>query len=369
MPKPIVQYLAALAALFLVQYGCAQDTVAWKKAYWAITENSDFPIFQSPENDTVALKVNWHLQSTLLHKLITPETTNPFDALDHGSTFLNYRVLRNDGRVLSVSFTMEGCGAYCENYSLTYSFNSISGELIQARDLFTKEGYRKAKFLIAEERKQLLKQAIQQKKNELKNAAADSAEADQPETTSSILTDQLDLYEECIGWRDSSTVNGNEFSLTDSSMWFIEGRCSNHAMRAIDELDEFRNELIIIHYSEFLNDYGEYIFGLSEKYFSGTTRFRMYTGSIGDQYPILFFENRTNGYPSYTYCYKKYGVLIELQNEESEDLLKLIETNHEDTQTGRFYLTPKLRGFSGSYLNASGTEMSFDVIEMQGDKP
>lgn len=356
--------LTAFAGLLLAHCLSAQDAAAWKKEYWIITQHSGFPIFQTPEKDSVSLKLNYFIQSSLLNKLISGESSDPFDALDSASTFLNYQVLRNDARILSVRFTMEGCGAYCENYSLTYTFNSSNGELIQIRDVFTREGYKKAKRLIAEKRKKILRETIEHKKTEIEKASADSAVADSSNSAAMILRDQLDLYEECLGWRDSTTVNGNDFSISDSSVWFVEGRCANHAMRAIDELDEFHNEIRIAYHPELLSDYGKYIFGLSEKYSPRPRRFKIYSGDIAAQYPILFFENSTSGNTVYTYCYKKYGQIIELQVQASQGHLNLIETDGQNIEKGKFHLKRTTNGFKGSYFNASGTEMSFNVSEL-----
>jgi hypothetical protein len=334
--------------------------------YWSVTENNEFPIFNKVAGENVSFKINAFLQLTLLNKLITPETSDPFEALEQGTSFLNYQVLRNDARVLSLRFAFEGCGAYCENYDLYFSFNSESGEVITVRDIFTEEGYNSAKWKIAEERKSLLQKEINRAKEQI-GPTADSTGARQQrnEEISTTLADQITLYEDCLERRDSGDVDTDSFYLSDSSVWFIGERCSNHAMRAIDDLDQFEDELKLVWLESRLNRYGKYLFGLGSKKNGNIERFKIYSGTIAGKYPIWFFVNTTGPETLFAYCYQKYGVIIELRNNGDSQPMALTEISPEGDEIGKINISKSGGGYSGKYINTSGEELNFKVTPLR----
>lgn len=57
-----------------------------------------------------------------------------------GTESQQFTVSRNDGRLLTIAFDSEGCGAYCENYSTYYSFDLQDGTVLTAANLFTPAG-------------------------------------------------------------------------------------------------------------------------------------------------------------------------------------------------------------------------------------
>lgn len=133
----------------------------------------------------------------------------------------DYTVLRNDGRLLVLEFSAEGCGSYCENFTEQMAFDARNGKLLENAALFTEAGlktltrhYNGAR---AARGRVLIAHAIREK----------SAEAD-----------ELDMYRRCI--RDWT----GEFSsmpvpeLVGKNEWQLRGgHCSPHAARPWGLLD------------------------------------------------------------------------------------------------------------------------------------
>ena len=321
-------------------------------AHWKITEQSGFPVFTS-SSPIASEKVNALLQWKCLHKLIGPAGTDVFAKVDEWHTFSGYDVLRNDDRALSVRITWEGCGAYCENYDEYYSFSS-SGNLIEGNDLFLASGLGKLRSGVSETRNTLLKDQIGTIKKEI---AESSSGGDEDRAM------QLEMYEWCLQSRDASYVNENRFYLKGASLWLVEDRCSNHAMQALDDLDQFHLEVTADEFGDVLSAFGKYILGVSAKPAVETSRLKVYSGTIGGKYPIQFLSFSEQGVESYVYCYKKYGIMIELARKETNDpaALVLLESDPNGNPNGTFKLARSAKGMTGKYITAAGKELNVEL--------
>lgn len=175
----------------------------------------------------------------------------------------SFTVTRNDDRILSIAFDVEGCGAYCENYNIYYSFDVKTGALLKPDALFTANGINRLEQLLgrakgAEHRKLLatLRQDL--------HAAYQRQE--QPDTIND-LQERISLNSECIGEgrhtdrtpRVTETGQGfgyDKFEFGEKTFRLTRERCSNHAMRALDDVGDYTLELPDTALSPYLTDYG-----------------------------------------------------------------------------------------------------------------
>ena len=175
---------------------------------------------------------------------------------------ISFAVDRSDQRLLALSVSAQGCGAYCEPFTRSFVFDAVNGRRIRALDLFTAQGARAIAQSLARQRSTRLKNEVAR----LRNLA-------NPETKSGKkLTDDerdrsreaADMFEACIpkyaeAGRSQEALESEEIKVTDASVVFVRGRCSIHATQALDDLGDFNNPLLFQDLLAHLNPYGRYL--------------------------------------------------------------------------------------------------------------
>lgn len=299
---------------------------------WSSIHYSDKVLlpFVSSTQPKVAKKINDYIYITNLKTLapakakdgVNRKVTDEDDDPMVGVTSMQYKALLNDGKVFSLQINSETCGAYCEENVANYNFDANTGRHIILQDLFADEGLQALgnKVYVArvatmrQEIKRLQKEAAKPKK---KNQKKDEFEADPDEA---IL-----LYESCI--TENAATHKNEvssgdmheldyFSINAKGITFTHERCSNHAGRALDSIDEFKNNYNFQSLKPYLTSYANYLL------LSDTAKFKqpsditgqVYYGSIG-QAPITLLIYNPEGYDRMlraVYFYNKYRQPIDL---------------------------------------------------------
>lgn len=173
-----------------------------------------------------------------------------------------FTVSRNDDRILSIAFDNEGCGAYCESYTVYYSFDVKTGKKLDPEAVFTADGLRNLRLqlhrsLRAEYLKQLAALRQQLKEAHRNRQAADASD----------LQERIELNSGCVGEgqhtdrtpRVTEAVRGfgyDKYEFGAMVFRLTRGRCSNHAMRALDDVGDYTLELPYAALSAYLTDYG-----------------------------------------------------------------------------------------------------------------
>ena len=193
-----------------------------------------------------------------------------------GTESQQFTVTRNDGRMLTISFEGEGCGAYCENYRTWYSFDLRDGSLMTPANLFTPNGMRALavrlrQTQITRYREQLTELAKSLKATQPKPASQPSkADTAQQEIiddlqarialNKSCLNDKIDQAKESANQQVPSLFSypGNlPFEMTDKAFKLTAGRCSNHASRALDDVGDVVLSLPYRELAAWLTGYGK----------------------------------------------------------------------------------------------------------------
>ena len=143
-----------------------------------------------------------------------------------------FRVMRQDERVLSLVVSAEGCGAYCEDFDVPFVFDLSTGRRVTDRDLLTPQGLREL------DRRGHAAFAAR--------IATRLAALKTPQPRGGLPEDDVEtlreIYVECRERQRASAADGRapgSLRLVAGGAELVFGRCSNHAMRALDDLDRF----------------------------------------------------------------------------------------------------------------------------------
>lgn len=167
--------------------------------------------------------------------------TPPPDQLPRGTVALGYSadlIPPAAPRWLSLDFSGEACGAYCEDFAFTRVFDLHNGRVVTLGDLLTAQGFATVGRRVDAQRRTAYRQQVRQLK-----AARRAAPGDQSDTDIDV-EDRLALNQECL--RQATTeASTPERLLTHSfklgrrnGLELSIGRCSNHASRALDDVGE-----------------------------------------------------------------------------------------------------------------------------------
>ena len=226
--------------------------------------NGEMPYVES-SNKEVALKINTSIYTDML-EMPAPESSkagikNVPESMSSSQSDIRYTVWRNDGKILSIEINAEGCGAYCESYSNYFNFDATNGNVIEKTAIFTSTGLAVLNKRVVLQRIARINKEIARLKQESKKTKPDRVNDD----NESYFKDSIALYEECkAGFIEETTSENqqllyNEMKFDKNQLVFIRERCSNHAVRALDNLDIFENTFLLKEISPYLSAYGKKI--------------------------------------------------------------------------------------------------------------
>ncbi|MFI5204230.1 MAG: hypothetical protein ACHQF2_07015 [Flavobacteriales bacterium] len=319
VPKPRLKNVVSTLALVAIYFFCAfkiqaqyfkVDTIQFESADHPIDGFSEdgnyFPEIISEKHWKVASYINEYLHMDFLH--IMPHTKgNPFEAISpadgemNGTTGIGFTMENNSSRIFSVSVSADYTSAYTENFTLFYNFNAQTGEYITLYDLFSKESMVRIQQTLVAQRVAEIKDFISSL-----------------DTNDETGYEQYQLYTACIPYMKESALEYESFFLTDTTITFVHGRCSNHAMRAIDDLDAYYNTFS---FSSLKNEFSafanELIYGKPSKAKSKPAypAMKLMKGKIDKDLYVTFIMGRMftdSPDVSGMYFYDKEGNMIEL---------------------------------------------------------
>jgi len=157
--------------------------------------------------------------------------------------------------------------------------------------------------------------------------------------------EQIELYSTCIEDIEQNTIEYYDYYFEKDSITFVRGRCSNHAMRAIDDLDKFK---IKFSYNEIKKYFTKY--GLS--LLNGETNIleikspegKFYKGKINNKYPItlLLLEIYSDNSLNIQYWYDKNRIPIEWNGNFINNHFSLIEYDNYDEEKQIWIIKAKI---------------------------
>lgn len=172
-------------------------------------------------------------------------------------------VTRNDDQILSIQIDREGCGAYCENYAESISFDARTGRTITLEDVLNAYGKTEIPKRMMVERVRQYKERIKHLNQQLKAQRAKGKKA--ATDTEDDLELRVELNERCAeeelqkkaskAWYPVDYLRFGFSAAKD--MVFTSGRCSNHAMRALDDVGDVSLTLSAKALDKMLTPYGQ----------------------------------------------------------------------------------------------------------------
>ncbi len=254
------------------------------------------------------------------------------DEVVAGTSDIDFKVSRNDNRLLALTIDAEGCGAYCEHYSMYFSFDATTGRHLDAEDLFTREGSVTLIKQLDAQRLARVKTEITRLRSKAKTAGKGAASAD-----ADGAFDAIEMYEQCATERSdaeairSRTLASDGMKIGKDSITFVRGRCSNHAAQALDNIGDFENTLTIKGLAPHLSAYGKYLLLGAERAPASSSLFnQVLTGKIGQAPITLYLGTPGNGSLSGIYYYNKYRKPIPLYGKATTNTIELEERENED---------------------------------------
>ncbi len=275
-----------------------------------------------------------------------------------GVSSMQYKVLLNNGKVFTLQISSEFCGAYCEGNETGYSFDAATGRHLVLQDIFAETGIETLKTKLYAARVATIKLEIrrlqaQAAKPSTKSKKSADSEDDIEDAEASIAMYQSCLSENALSHKDEMKSGDHHelgyFTIDKKGIVFTHSRCSNHASRALDAIDEFHNHYSFQKLKPYLSAYAKNLLlndHLKSYQPTGITG-QVFYGSIG-QSKITMKIHNPEGYDRMlkaVYFYDKYRHPIELMGTgntwtEVNSTLKVQPTIdatwHGDTSTGEW---------------------------------
>lgn len=296
-------YLSTVALLLFSGYACATqlEIKNLEYRYPASTEMQyRVPWFTSKESPQVAKRINDYIFASFINQLPgnNPQTTvNQFANSEMNPTAnLDYTIEYRGANVLTLNMFVEGCGAYCESYNVPISFDLASGAAITLNDLFSRS-------TMAELNTRIRKD-IRSQIDTFVTAQKDGGDPGYAE-----------FYASCATYIDGLYYI-DRFSLQKDHLAFLNGRCSNHANRAGDELGDFTTKIPTGELHKQFTPYGQYLTGAKSttpvEPTPGIDGKVMY-GTLGKSMRIVLkVDCKYGDFFEGAYFYQKFGAPIEL---------------------------------------------------------
>ncbi|QSQ13884.1 hypothetical protein [Myxococcus landrumensis] len=295
-------------------------------------------------NPKLAARINDRLFisrfKTLAPAKAEPQLSAPeFDLA--GLASQTFAVTRNDARLLTIHFHAESCGAYCETSSVAYSFDPQTGRLLNPRELFTPAGALALTQRMRKEKQRRYRAQLSQTEKALKSArkkkAADEKLADLEERISfnRACLDQLDQdAEEPLS---ASSFNDRWEFKSGTAVWTDE-RCSNHAMRALDDVGNVSLSLSYPSLRPYLTAYGKRML-LGEGQASSNDVFgQVLHGLIGESPVVMVLEKEDGDSVSGMYFDKNHRKPLLLSGEVTGAKLEMQELDADGNPTANVRL-------------------------------
>ncbi len=278
---------------------------------------------------------------------------------------VTFKVSRNDPTLLVLSLEYEWCGAYCENNTAHFNFESATGRHVVASELFTRSGQaavgrRVDAMQAAQWRAQIVK-LRKQLKGALPPPAKLKKTTDLDDTTDNLESAAF-MYETCLKQIKRKKTDPERDSKLSSmriggdSVSFVRDRCSNHAGRALDALDKISVTLAFSELAPHLSGYGKYLLLKAERVGpTGGLFGQVLFGQIGSlPITLRLNEHWPKQSPSARYYYDRFRTPIDLSGEWVDDALLFRE--------------PELNGKAGAEITAIYGADALTGFWIKGDK-
>ncbi len=281
------------------------------------SEDFVFPFISYPQNPKAANKINTYLQVDQL-EYIPGSGGEPSALVLSGKTsysnyvyFYSWEKLPAPENILSIALDGEASGAYPEGFKIWKNFDLRTGNLINAKDLFQPNAVKAIEGMI---RKKVRKE-IDDFLKDLKSQKNPSEE----------IQDEITMYEDCF---TDYTLGSVQYYFTENKIKFIAERCSNHAMRALDELGSHEVDFTYKELDKYWSLYAKNLLSGVQQVHQTSFSNTLYHGKIDGKYPVTVLMGNVNEDGSFSakYWYDNNKKLIEWHGKVKGNHMSLVES-------------------------------------------
>ncbi len=328
-----------------------------------------FPSVQSNDKK-IAEKINTWLQLTHLEIVPGMFKKHPFEKIAFDSTDCCASVdfykwdkfsVKTD-KILSLAVHGIGTGAYSEDFVHFENFDLTTGNPIVVSDLFSQDGLRN----IGEVLDLKVRREIRNFLVELKNNVNDKTLSDEHRELSQH---QIDLYEDCLDHKIWGNIRMYEMYFSADSIYFERGRCSNHAMRAMDDLYTFKNSFKITQIQDLLSDYGKFLLLPDSKKveYKSSPQGKVYKGTINKSRVTALVPNIDTDDHSLNiyYWYDRYRIPIEWSGKLVNDEFILSEGEYEEVPNWSPLATINAKWSNGKIIGTWTNTKTREVYKLE----
>ncbi|PWF55517.1 hypothetical protein [Massilia glaciei] len=315
----------------------------------------------------VAAKINDHLFIALYNVMAPRNVGKTLGAADgvviEGTVGQDFKVARNDGRILAIALEGEGCGAYCESYRAFYHFDVKTGRMLDADDLFTEKGLAALQEKMRRERRAQYRKQLLSLRKELK--AVDKKRDAKSEEAKADLLERIALNSNCAGegggeeGEEAQAPSGDhKFELGATAITLLAERCSNHAMRALDDVGEVRLALPYKALAPHLTSYGKTLLLGEGSATHGGVYGQLLRGKLGAGTAITMLIDKTpdNEVVGMVF-YDKYGKPINVTGKQKGSALVLSEVDAEGVKKGEWRLVLSGERLKGRWIGSKAYDV------------
>ena len=162
---------------------------------------------------------------------------------------LTYSINTLNKKMYSVTLNADGCGAYCELFSTTYNYDLSNGNRIYLDSIFSEKGKKELLTLLSSKKRKEIENYILKIKNQVTDSTDDKKRINQT----------IELYKNCLNSLPFNSLEFIDFKIINKTIVLTSERCSNHATRALDELDDYQFIFKQSEINSLLNKYGKNI--------------------------------------------------------------------------------------------------------------
>lgn len=286
------------------------------------SEISIFPLISFKQQPLIENKINTFLQVREL-EFVPFSGKNPFQFASTATNsytnyvyFYSWKKLESPKNILSLELNGEASGAYPEGFTNYRNFELRTGDLINLADLFQPKFYKEIEGIVQDVVRNKVENYIATLKSE--------------DDKSEDAQERIMMYEDCF---TDFELKYLKFYFGKDQITVIAGRCSNHALLALDDLGSHEIVFSTETLSPYFSSYAKNLLSDSEVPISrGSIQNKLYTGEIAGKYPIVLLIKEVNeeGDFSAVYWYEKNKKLIPWSGTLSGNRFSATEDDHYD---------------------------------------
>jgi hypothetical protein len=326
----------------------------------AFIPDIDMPVVL-PLTGPAAANINDAMYIELFGTLAPPKVAKKYDVgVLEGMASQEFSVTRND-RILTLEFDTEGCGAYCEGYQQVFAFDAKTGRRITAVDVLTSQGQREVLRLLRKKKIAAYSEQIEINRADLQVQLRKKAGKE----VIGDLQERIELNADCLAQAKApmteERIRWHRLNPTREALLVTSARCSNHATRALDDVDQVTVKIPYGEIMPHLTPYGRSLFlgegdGKPTEVFGQVLRGRIGTNSI-----TMLLSNEDGENVHGWYFYNRQRKKLEVNGQRRGRTIELTESIDDgSSNTGKFVLTINGSTIKGAWSDMKGTKQ-FEV--------